>query len=72
MCRPDPRRVVSFDELSLEELAFELSLELSFDEESFEELSDLDLSSDLGLSSDLSFDPASELLEDPCEEPFLA
>lgn len=65
MCRPDPRRVVSFGELSLGELALELSFELSLDEASFEELSDL------GLSSDLSLDPES-LLEDPADEPFLA
>ena len=66
MCRPDPRRVVSFDGVSLEELDFELSFELSLDEESFDELSDL------GLSSDLSLDPESLLLEDPADEPFLA
>jgi len=64
--RPDPRRVASFDGVSLEELDFELSFELSLDEESFDELSDL------GLSSDLSLDPESLLLEDPADEPFLA
>ena len=66
LCRPDPRRVVSFDGVSLEELDFELSFDPSLDEESFEELSDL------GLSSDLSLDPESLLLEDPADEPFLA
>jgi len=50
----------------LEELDFELSFELSLDEESFDELSDL------GLSSDLSLDPESLLPEDPADEPFLA
>jgi hypothetical protein len=44
--------VVSFAGASLEELDFELSFELSLDEESFDELSDLGLSSDLSLELD--------------------
>jgi len=71
LCRPEPLRVVSFDELSLEELSF---AELSFDELSFDELSLDELSfeplSDLDLSSFFSFEEESPLL--PGEDDFLA
>jgi hypothetical protein len=77
LCRPEPLRGDSFDELSLEELSFaELSLgELSLDELSFDELSLDALSfeplSDLDLSF-LSFEEESPLLEDPGDDDFLA
>ena len=69
LCRPEPRRGASFEELSLDEPALEPSLEeLSLDETSLDEEDEL---SDFDLSSGLSLDPESPP-DDPGEDDFFA
>ena len=67
LCRPEPLRGPSFEELSLDDDSFD---ELSFDELSLGEPS-FEPPSDLDLSSFLSLDPESPP-DVPAEEPFFA
>ena len=64
LCRPEPRRGASFEELSLDDALDDPSVEESLDEVSLDELSGLDF------SSVLSLDPESPP-EDPGKEDFL-